>query len=384
MRITKATSEVNSDSSDEEPDFHKPICTPSVNLDSSVPFHVSTVTTPSTGESASALSSSRRVVWLLRIGVLCIVVSFPLIAIAAVCGGMGSCVSHTTQLVENDASGNSNSSNTFAEENNARGRTNDGNQTDPTSAPSILLKSISPYPTFHPAHVFTASPTREAGRPTNVAAFINSVTLSGRTIIFPAKKVSNISVEESALRWLIVNDPLQLSPDSMNHQQRLRQRYALRTLFEWSYGNEAGSSPSVASWHNATGWNNDDDSVSRDECQWFGIVCSDAADSSIVTEINLPYNDLACGIPTELGLLTALTQVDLRFYSLTGSLPLSIGRWTLLRSLDIGSNFLSGSIPESVGNWREIRSAIFDTIRLLARCRQRWASGPMLTSFDSI
>lgn len=187
-----------------------------------------------------------------------------------------------------------------------------------------------------------------AARASAVGSEINNITLANRTIAYPIGL--NAQPEELALQWLIDSDPLKLSAANATDKFRLRQRYALLTL--WF------QSPLNAWTH---GW-----LVFAEECQWYGVYCNqtdlgtDIGVQNAVTEIQLSNNNLHGKIPPDLGLLTAVKDVSLCCQSLSGSLPSSIGLWTDLVSFNVSDNSLSGTIPTSIGNWIGIETVDFE------------------------
>jgi hypothetical protein len=90
-----------------------------------------------------------------------------------------------------------------------------------------------------------------------IAAYINNISLTGRTIKPPWESTlsSSLLPEEMALHWLLKGDPLQLDTETAARRFRLQQRYALRTL--WSQ------------------WDVDDPFFVGNECHWYGVTCAD-------------------------------------------------------------------------------------------------------------
>lgn len=178
----------------------------------------------------------------------------------------------------------------------------------------------------------TQSATAPAQRAADVAAYINSVRLSNTNITYPPSSDS-ATPEELALQWLIEDDPLQLSADQGAGQFRLRQRYALLTL--WYHQSK------YRDWKDSTGWLTD-----PDECHWYGLTCVQEQIfhgpiirqyylQDVVSEIdldglvgegyrhggnNLHYTD----IPADIGLLTSLSSLKLSFNSIDGTIPASL------------------------------------------------------------
>jgi Leucine-rich repeat (LRR) protein len=61
--------------------------------------------------------------------------------------------------------------------------------------------------------------------------------------------------------------------------------------------------------------------------------------------MQLCYNQLTGGIPTQIGLLKRLNVLALQSNQLTGAIPASLGDLTGLNRLDLSINQLFGSIP---------------------------------------
>jgi hypothetical protein len=231
-----------------------------------------------------------------------------------------------------------------------------------------------------------------------IAAFINSVTLTNRTIAYSSTsrvETQNVGaaaiepqlvlpVEELALQWLIERDPIMATvvttvPLSSEQEFRLRQRYALLTLWfqqdlqhlEQQQQQQTRSSQTFfqstqpKKWTNVAGW------TYLDECEWYGITCKPttpkgetAASHMVVTSIHLNFNNLRGSIPVDLGLLTSIESFRVNTNYLTGSLPWSLGQWTQLVSFSIYKNALTGSIPESTSSWVHVQSVLMQENQL--------------------
>jgi hypothetical protein len=219
--------------------------------------------------------------------------------------------------------------------------------TSPTFLSATIVDVAKPTLTASPAPppVATANPTMASNDSTNPAAsivnFINSITLSGRGIANPTTSTEVLATEEVAVQWLIVNDPLQLSPDTNINQFRLQQRYALLTLMV----QQGWESQWVAS------------SSDNHECEWTGIACGqgdfggDVGVQRVVVGLSLSGFSLRGSIPADLGLLYNLVGLDVSFNALGGSLPESIGNWIDLQQFLVNDNSLTGTIPETIVNW---------------------------------
>jgi Leucine Rich Repeat len=207
----------------------------------------------------------------------------------------------------------------------------------PTVSPVLPITTTSPS---------MASASNEiAYRAASIVNFINSITLSGRGIANPTTSTEQLATEERAVQWLIVNDPLQLTPDTTINQFRLHQRYALLTLMVQQ------------------GWESQWTQSSNDnhECEWTEIACAegdfggDIGIQRVVVGISLSRSALQGSIPADLGLLFKLQVLDVSYNSLGGSLPDSIGNWLDLQQFLVNDNRLTGTIPESIASWSQIK-----------------------------
>lgn len=217
--------------------------------------------------------------------------------------------------------------------------------------PTIAFKAA-PAPTATIAPGSAPTSIAISNRSAAVLLEINSITLTQTKLTYPAMPEDR--PENLALQWLI-NEPLQLATETATDKFRLRQRYALLTIWFQS----------TQSWNRATGW-----LEATDECDWFGISCNrtnygnEPSVQNAVIAIDLPSNNLHGNISSDLGLLRSLRRIDVCCQTLTGSLPEALAQWTDLDYVHIGDNSFSGTLPESIGNWwSRIEEVGFDSNR---------------------
>jgi Leucine-rich repeat (LRR) protein len=85
---------------------------------------------------------------------------------------------------------------------------------------------------------------------------------------------------------------------------------------------------------------------------WYGVTCNPG--NNTVTEIILPYNDLAGPIPPEIGDFPDLTILVLGGSPISGSLPTEVGNLANLTDLWIFETNITGSLPTSLGNLSQL------------------------------
>jgi hypothetical protein len=209
----------------------------------------------------------------------------------------------------------------------------------PTTAPTLR-------PTLTPTTTPTFSPTDSRKR--DLVDYINSITLSGRTIAQPDQKQSlnDLPPEELALYWIIQLDPLRLAPDSAANQFRIRQRYALQTFWV-----QLNTNPFLVQ--------------TDDECTWNFVTCTsldlggEIGQQNVVTRLEVRDAVRGGYLTADLGLLSSLTVADFTNIGLVGTLPESIGLWTGVTYVSVLNNKLTGSWPTSLGSWTNIQRFFF-------------------------
>lgn len=179
----------------------------------------------------------------------------------------------------------------------------------------ICLQAIPPMP---------VSPPRSDA----IVAYINSITLSGRTLSYPN---AGSLAEQKALNWLIEEDV----GTAATNQVKLRQRFALATL--WFQNGPWVSAFSFIVASDTGGW-----LTSVEECVWDSIRNCVGGE---LAWISLPSHGLSGQLPSEFGLLTALTQLQLQDNRLSGTIPSALGLLTALTGLSLNNNELTGRIP---------------------------------------
>lgn len=108
----------------------------------------------------------------------------------------------------------------------------------------------------------------------------------------------------------------------------------------------------IALYNSANGatWNNSANWLGPDESTWFGITIA----ACHVTDINLPFNNMAGPIPPQIKDLTELQQLILHDNQLNGSIPAEIGLLSKLKTLTIQWNTFTGSIPPALGSLAQV------------------------------
>jgi Leucine-rich repeat (LRR) protein len=223
----------------------------------------------------------------------------------------------------------------------------------PTINQPTVINETTPFPIIDPSVASTASlstaiPTM-APRAEQLATFVNSITLTGRTLAAASvdNSTSGLEPEELALQWLIDYDTaLNLLPNTPPNRFRLQQRYALAIL--WVQSNDFNA------FFGSTG----------DECDWDGVTCetvtygNELGIQQAVTEILIVTNNNSSAwtgqLSADLGLLSTLTHFtmsggDTNRGGLSGSLPSQIGQLTSLQVLSVFGNGLTGSMPSQIG-----------------------------------
>lgn len=215
----------------------------------------------------------------------------------------------------------------------------------PVSTPAPVVRPTQP-PFALPVNTLAPvnPPVATLSRSESIAAFINTITLTGRFISYPP---TTGSPEERALQWLIDEDSLQLSADSGPGRFRLTQRYAMAVFYFTTNG---------SAWFDSSGWLG-----GGSECTWFGVnhcydgTFGDAGTQSYVAEVDMDPagggNNIRGPFPTELGLLSSLLYLELDQNFISGQLPSEIGNLRLIREFHINDNSMTGTIPSTVSNW---------------------------------
>mmetsp|Transcript_22386 Transcript_22386/g.41720 ORF Transcript_22386/g.41720 Transcript_22386/m.41720 type:complete len:704 (-) Transcript_22386:631-2742(-) len=247
----------------------------------------------------------------------------------------------------------------------------------PTNSPTVLPTVA---PTSHPTALPTATPTNSpttASTRKVLASVLGLLYAPGNapwqlvdsggengtsddTTISPADpRVLAFDFLSSDDEEHIASNPLYL-----RSSHRIRQRYALATLFYATRGWVAWERPLnfLTSDHECT-WNErweEEFCFPNGMCQKTveskGAFCDE--DPDVVDRLNFIEHRLDGGLPTELGLLTGLTYLRMDGNRGLGgsSIPEDIGSYfPQLSYLHLGRNSLSGSIPPSIGMLSELK-----------------------------
>lgn len=179
-----------------------------------------------------------------------------------------------------------------------------------------------------------------------ITKLINDVSLSKTnvTLIDSYFGSEPLSVEQRALRWLVYDDPQQLTfnDDNSVTKFRLVQRYALVILFM----HLPPDHPNLLK-------------LESHECNWSGISCTNVTLRGSKTDatpavVKVKLQSSVGKISSDLGLLSHLKHLDLSRCGIRGALPSSIGAWTALKYFNVASNYLNGSLPDSIAKWTNL------------------------------
>jgi Leucine-rich repeat (LRR) protein len=216
---------------------------------------------------------------------------------------------------------------------------------------SVMCSRRPPPPPLPQQPAPTGSPTL-AARARSILTYINSITLAGRTLLYP----DDSTAEGRALMWLVDDDTGTEETDLVS----LRQRYALATLLFQTSNSRRDDAPfnttsNTASTNNTWG-------TALDVCEWRDVTCGCALSGAAMTcgdddsdtkpdhVVSLQLEGMEGRIPADIGLLTTLRLLELTANRLKGTIPSSLGRLTYLTTLSLPSNDLTGTIPSSIGS----------------------------------
>ncbi len=108
------------------------------------------------------------------------------------------------------------------------------------------------------------------------------------------------------------------------------------------------ASTNGASWTVSTGWNG----AGANECQWFGVECSDPSGlSGNIIAIRLPNNNLTGTLPDTqtMAKLDKINVIELPNNHIGGTIP-GISALQKINTLDLSINQFTGTIPALAGN----------------------------------
>lgn len=160
------------------------------------------------------------------------------------------------------------------------------------------------------------------------------------------------SPESQALAWIQYEDPMELDPNKLESHFRIKQRFALLTLWFQS----------DFDWYNQTNW------LTEDECTWKGVTCTTVSPGlrrsliecgkgnertlrdgdKIVNTLNLEHNNLQGSLPPDLFLLKYLISLNLSGNYLRGAVHEGISSMSLLEELYLDHNQFEGIVPDSL------------------------------------
>ena len=94
---------------------------------------------------------------------------------------------------------------------------------------------------------------------------------------------------------------------------------------------------------------------------WAGVATDGSGN---VTRLDLSYNGLSGGLPSQLGYLANIEELDLGRNQLSGRIPAELGDLVSLTSLWLGANRLNGPIPAELGDLVNLTSLWLGANRL--------------------
>jgi len=194
----------------------------------------------------------------------------------------------------------------------------------------------------------------------NIMTRIVDEEVTSKGVFDETSKTSSSSPQQSALNWLVNDDPANLG----HEHPALLDRYGL-AVFYYSSSNSLQTSFKQGGWKNSTNW-----MTSSGICSWYGIECipreQEATvennytpytktydDNAMITGIKLSENNIIGYLPTEFGSGNALSELillDIEDNELSHTLPSTIGILPKLRDLLLKGNKIVGTLPESYGN----------------------------------
>jgi Leucine-rich repeat (LRR) protein len=173
----------------------------------------------------------------------------------------------------------------------------------------------------------------DPNRPAAVTSYLQSITTEPDAYFGNSTNATDPGTLSA--NWLVNDDPLQLSPDTEAGMFRLKQRYALLTL--WF--------SSRSYWANSTGW-----AAAEDECMWLGVTCEPAqlegaGEVNVVTRLSLDGNGVQA-LSSDLFLLDNLKILSLADNVIVGPLPPTLANASSLVELYLETNGLQQDLSD--------------------------------------
>jgi hypothetical protein len=132
---------------------------------------------------------------------------------------------------------------------------------------------------------------------------------------------------------------------------------------------------------NGPNWTNNSNWLTGPVNTWFGVhKASLPWDTTRVSSIQLPNNNLIGYIPSSIGNLIWLANFRLNNNNLSGTIPGSIGRCIHINQFYLHDNQLSGNLPDSIGNCSSLAAVYLNNNHFTGRIPDALNQLPWLSS----
>lgn len=214
--------------------------------------------------------------------------------------------------------------------------------------PASFTPTAFPTPQFIVAPPWSFSTCSLEEQTIETTRYINSISYLSAPLRFPVLDGMSTVVEEDALRWLLVDNPLLLVAGSQYDRNTVRTRYPLAVLwFGWFKGDNRYESL-LSKWMTAS-----------NACTWNRITCENGQVFSLQLGSRLAPRGT---ISPDIALLSSLSNIDLDSTNMSGGLPSSLQAMTQLTSISISNDKTGQKDAYSSGQQQEQQLLLRGTI----------------------